>query len=78
MCDYKNENNSNRRNFLNYFQDILVFRGSIIELENFNEAGRAKLAALRKCIEKLDDWANDEGDATIAKEVDSHREQFSR
>lgn len=49
-----------------------------MELENFNEAGRAKISALRKCIEKLDDWANDEGDANIAKEVDSHREQFSR
>lgn len=61
-----------------FFQDILGFRGTILELENFNEAGRGKLAALRKCIERLDDWANDEGDAVIAKEVDSHRQQFSR
>lgn len=50
----------------------------MIELENINEAGRAKIAALRKCIEKLDDWANDEGDPDLLKEVDSHRQQFSK
>uniref|UniRef100_U5ETS1 Putative vesicle transport protein sec20 n=1 Tax=Corethrella appendiculata TaxID=1370023 RepID=U5ETS1_9DIPT len=59
-------------------QDILEFRGSIIELDALNEAGRAKLSALRKCIEKLDDWARDEGDQNIFREVDTHREQFSR
>lgn len=60
------------------FQDILAFRGQLSDLENLNEAGRAKLSALRKCIEKLDDWAKDEGDNELSKEVDSHREQFSR
>ena len=43
-----------------------------------NEAGRVKLAALRKCIERLDDYARDEGDQEVFKEVDSHREQFSK
>lgn len=59
-------------------QDILAFRGTILELENFNEAGRAKLSALRKCIERMDEWASDESDAALYKEVDAHRQQFSR
>ncbi|XP_058813880.1 vesicle transport protein SEC20 [Topomyia yanbarensis] len=59
-------------------QDILAYRGSIAELNTLNEAGRGKLAALRKCIERLDDWARDEGDQQIFKEVDQHREQFSK
>ncbi|XP_058442984.1 vesicle transport protein SEC20 [Malaya genurostris] len=59
-------------------QDILAFRGSIAELDTLNEAGRGKLAALRKCIERLDDWARDEGDQQVFKEVDQHREQFSK
>ncbi|XP_062542283.1 vesicle transport protein SEC20 [Armigeres subalbatus] len=59
-------------------QDILAFRGSIVELATLNEAGRGKIAALRKCIERLDDWARDEGDPNVFKEVDQHREQFSK
>lgn len=59
-------------------QDILAFRGSIAELDTLNEAGRGKLAALRKCIERLDDLARDEGDPNVYKEVDQHREQFSK
>ncbi|XP_039970578.1 vesicle transport protein SEC20 [Bactrocera neohumeralis] len=59
-------------------QDILTYRGSIHELEALNEAGRAKLAALRKSIQHLDDWARDTGDAELCKEVDSHRDQFSK
>lgn len=59
-------------------QDINAFRGSLQELETLNEAGRAELAKLRKCIEKLDDWARDEHDPQLSKDVDSHREQFSR
>lgn len=59
-------------------QDILAFRGSITELDTLNEAGRGKIAALRKCIERLDDWARDEGDPNVFKEVDQHREQFSK
>lgn len=60
------------------FKDILIFRGSIQELETLNEAGRGKLSQLRKCIEKLDDWARDENDPQLSKDVDSYREQFSR
>lgn len=59
-------------------QDILAFRGSIQELESHNEAGRGKLSQLRKCIEKLDDWARDENDPQLSKDVDAYREQFSR
>lgn len=55
-----------------------MFRGSIQDLELLNEAGRAKLAQLRKCIEKLDDWARDENDPQLSNDVDSHREQFSK
>lgn len=65
-------------NFLFLFQDIIGFRGSLGELENLNEAGRAKLSALRKYIGQLDDWANDEGDPNIGKEVELHRQQLSR
>lgn len=59
-------------------QDILSYRGSISDLETLNEVGRSKLAALRKCIEKLDDWARDVGDPELSKEVDTHRDQFSK
>ncbi|XP_030376208.1 vesicle transport protein SEC20 [Scaptodrosophila lebanonensis] len=59
-------------------QDIRNSRTSISELEALNEAGRAKLAALRKNIERLDDWARDMSDPSLAKEVDTHREQFSK
>lgn len=47
-------------------------------MESLNEAGRTKLAQLRKCIEKLDDWAKDENDITLSNEVDAYREQFSK
>ena len=43
-----------------------------------NEAGRAKLAALRKNIDRLNDWARDTGDPALSKEVDTQREQFSK
>lgn len=59
-------------------QDILNSRTSIAELEELNEAGRAKLSAIRKSIERLDDWARDTADALLAKEVDNHRDQFSK
>lgn len=49
-----------------------------MELETLNEAGRGKLSQLRKCIERLDDWAKDENDPNLSKDVDSHREQFSK
>lgn len=60
------------------FQDILNSRSSIGELEELNEAGRAKLSAIRKNIERLDDLARDLGEPTLATEVDTHREQFSK
>lgn len=56
----------------------MVFRGSLQDLEVLNEAGRAKLAQLRKCIERLDDWARDEYDSQLSSDVDAHREQFSK
>lgn len=56
----------------------MSFRGSLEELNNFNEAGRAKLAVLRKCIERLDDYAADLDRPELSTEIDSHRQQFSR
>lgn len=47
-------------------------------MEALNEAGRAKLAALRKNIDRLNDWARDTGDPGLSKEVDTQREQFSK
>lgn len=64
--------------FVSFSQDIISFRGSLDELNNFNEAGRAKLAVLRKCIERLDDYAADANSSELSAEVDSHRQQFSR
>lgn len=64
--------------FVIFLQDILVFRGSLQDLEILNEAGRAKLSQLRKCIEKLDDWARDENDPHLSSDVDAHRDQFSK
>lgn len=61
-----------------FLQDITGFRGSIEELNHFNEAGRAKLALLRKSIERLDDYVADLNNPTLSAEIDSHRQQFSR
>lgn len=36
------------------------------------------MSQLRKCIEKLDDWAKDENDPLLSKDVDAYRDQFSR
>lgn len=36
------------------------------------------MSAIRKSIERLDDWARDTADALLAKEVDNHRDQFSK
>lgn len=63
---------------LSFTQDINTFRGSLEELNNFNEAGRAKLAVLRKCIERLDDYAADANSSELSADVDLHRQQFSR
>ncbi|KAH8359832.1 hypothetical protein KR093_009083 [Drosophila rubida] len=59
-------------------QDILNSRSSIAELEELNEAGRGKLSAIRKNIERLDDWARDMADPALTTEVDTHRDQFSK
>lgn len=64
--------------FLSIGQDIVGFRGTLDELNNLNEAGRAKIATLRKCIERLDDYAADTNSSVISAEIDSHRQQFSR
>lgn len=67
-----------RHHCLLLVQDITGFRGSIEELNHFNEAGRAKLALLRKSIERLDDYVADLNNPALSTEVDSHRQQFSR
>lgn len=59
-------------------QDITGFRGTNEELNQLNEAGREKLAMLRKCIERLDDHVSDLNDSTLLTEVGSHRQQFHR
>lgn len=59
-------------------QDILNCKGPRTELEALNEAGRSKISALRKCIERLDDFAGDEGDADLSRQVNIQREQFSK
>lgn len=59
-------------------KDITGFRGSKEELSHFNEAGRAKIALLRKSVERLDDYVSDLNNPTLTAEVDSHRQQFTR
>ncbi|XP_068156331.1 vesicle transport protein SEC20 [Drosophila tropicalis] len=59
-------------------QDIINSRTSLSELEELNEAGRAKLSAIRKNIERLDDWSRDMADPALVKDVDTHRDQFSK
>lgn len=59
-------------------QDITNYRGTLGELEVLNQAGRAKLVALRKCIERLEDWARDTNDPEITKEMNMHRDEFSK
>lgn len=59
-------------------QDITKFRGTIEELNQLNEAGRDKLALVRKCIERLDDHVADLNDSALMAEVASHRQQFHR
>lgn len=59
-------------------KDILACKGPRTELELLNEAGRAKISALRKCIERLDDYSSDLSDPQIYKEVNLHRESFSK
>lgn len=67
-----------KRHHCLFRQDISGFRGKIDELNQFNEAGRAKLALLRKSIERLDDYVADLNNPTLSAEIDSHRQQFSR
>uniref|UniRef100_A0A182Q2G9 Sec20 C-terminal domain-containing protein n=1 Tax=Anopheles farauti TaxID=69004 RepID=A0A182Q2G9_9DIPT len=58
--------------------DITNYRGTLRELETLNEAGREKLAALRRCINRLYEMARFETDTVTKDEVDKHREQFAR
>uniref|UniRef100_A0A2M4BZD2 Putative vesicle transport protein sec20 n=1 Tax=Anopheles marajoara TaxID=58244 RepID=A0A2M4BZD2_9DIPT len=57
-------------------RDTLAFRGSLEELNVLNEAGREKLANLRKGIERLDVMARDLGDEALYNEVEGQRKQF--
>uniref|UniRef100_A0A182N0B7 Sec20 C-terminal domain-containing protein n=1 Tax=Anopheles dirus TaxID=7168 RepID=A0A182N0B7_9DIPT len=58
--------------------DISNYRGTLRELETLNEAGRDKLAALRKCVDRLDVLARYEAGTVPMDEVDKHREQYAR
>lgn len=60
------------------FQDILAFRGTLTELETLNEAGREKITSIRRCIDRLDNFARDEGDIELTKSVENHRQQLYR
>lgn len=59
-------------------QDISNFRGTLRELETLNEAGRDKLAALRRCIDRMDVLARDEPDHKLTEEAEKNREQYTR
>ena len=78
VCFIIRLNSLKRHHLLLFRQDITGFRGTIEELNQFNEAGRAKLALLRKSIERLDDYVADLNNATLSAEIDSHRQQFTR
>lgn len=55
-----------------------MFRGTIPDLETLNEAGREKITTIRRCIDRLDNFARDEGDIELAKSVESHKQQLYR
>ncbi|XP_035780161.1 vesicle transport protein SEC20-like [Anopheles albimanus] len=57
-------------------QDTLSYRGTMEGLNVLNEAGREKLANLRKAIERLDIMARDLGDEALYNEVEDQRKQL--
>lgn len=52
--------------------------GPLSELQNLNSAGRSKISALRKYIDRFGDIAKETKDAKLLKEVVLQREQLSR
>uniref|UniRef100_A0A2M4ANJ1 Putative vesicle transport protein sec20 n=1 Tax=Anopheles triannulatus TaxID=58253 RepID=A0A2M4ANJ1_9DIPT len=57
-------------------QDTLAFRGTLAGMNVLNEAGREKLANLRKGIERLDLMAHDHGDKALHDEVEGQRKLY--
>lgn len=59
-------------------QDINACVGPLSELQNLNSAGRSKISALRRYIDRFGDIAKETKDAKLLKEVVLQREQLSR
>lgn len=59
-------------------QDINACAGPLSELQSLNSAGRSKISALRKFIDRFGDIAKESNDAKLLKEVVLQREQLSR
>ncbi|CAH0555279.1 unnamed protein product [Brassicogethes aeneus] len=58
-------------------QDITACAGPLAELHNLNSAGRSKISALRKSIDKFGDIAKENREQQLLKEVVLYREQLS-
>lgn len=60
------------------FKDINACAGPLVELHALNSAGRSKISALRKCIDKFGDIAKEDKNQKLLKEVVLQREQLAR
>ncbi|XP_970811.4 vesicle transport protein SEC20 [Tribolium castaneum] len=58
-------------------QDINACVGPLAELQGLNSAGRSKISALRKFIDKFGDIAKERKNPTFLKDVVSYREQLA-
>ncbi|EFA09888.1 Vesicle transport protein SEC20-like Protein [Tribolium castaneum] len=58
-------------------QDINACVGPLAELQGLNSAGRSKISALRKFIDKFGDIAKERKNSTFLKDVVSYREQLA-
>jgi hypothetical protein len=59
-------------------QDINACVGPLSELHGLNSAGRSKISALRKFIDKFGDIAKERKNSQFLKDVVSYREQLAR
>ncbi|KAJ8984830.1 hypothetical protein NQ317_013029 [Molorchus minor] len=58
-------------------QDINCCVGPLVELHGLNSAGRSKISALRKFIDRFGDIAKENKDPELLKEVVLQREQLA-
>lgn len=60
------------------YQDVNACVGPLAELQALNSAGRSKISALRKYVDRFGDIAKENKDPELLKEVVLQREQLAR